>query len=220
MGGARNGRILRMALALSVAVHLVLASFVHVRPVEAIPEAKVGRVIIHIYVHPKPTPTPHIVHQIAQRPSQSVNRAPRPPHVRPNAHGPVVVAPPVEPTGEPNPPGNTEAPGSSGATHQPGPIGPPAPACSDPNVEAKTLVAVSPEQSTTDSYVSGNVTAMIKVDLDDTGRVTAVSVYQSTGSMELDRAALAAARASSYAPETRDCRPVAGSYLFKVEFSQ
>ena len=67
--------------------------------------------------------------------------------------------------------------------------------------------------------MGSSVTAMIKVDLDTDGHVTGVSVYASTGSLELDEAAMRAARESTYAPETRDCRPVAGSYLFKVEFS-
>ncbi len=44
------------------------------------------------------------------------------------------------------------------------------------------------------------------------------SIYESTGYLQLDRAAIAAARASRYAPEERDCKTVSGSYLFVVDF--
>ena len=58
----------------------------------------------------------------------------------------------------------------------------------------------------------------VRVDLDAGGNVVAVTVYESSGSMELDRAALNAARASSYAPEERNCQDISGSYLFTVNF--
>ncbi len=212
--------MLGAALAISLAVHLVLASFVHMHPVEAV-QYQATPVIIHIIVRPKRTPPPPQPHSVvAHRPTPSVRPLIPRPHVPPNPHGVVAVAPPV-PTGEPNAPGNTGTTGLGGANGQiDGPAITPGPACSEPNVEAKTLVAVSPEQSSSAFGVASDVTAMIRVDLDATGRVTGVSVYRSSGSPELNNAALDAARASTYAPEVRDCRAVPGSYLFKVEFSQ
>jgi len=217
MGAPKNRRMLGTALALSLLFHLVIAPFVRA-PVEAIPYTK-PPVIIHIYVRPKLEPTPK------PRPHVTVSHFPSVgPHVvRPHVpHGAVHVAiTPPEPTGEPNAPGNTGTNGPGGVIGQPAapPAEVPGPACSNPNVEAKTVVAVAPERTTDDFSAGTNSTAMIKVDLDANGRVTGASVYASTGSLELDRAALDAARASTYAPEMRDCQAVPGSYLFKVEFS-
>jgi TonB family protein len=221
MGATRNGRVLGAALAISLAVHLVLAGFIHVRPVEAT-AYRATPVIVHIYVHPKHTPPPQLqprIHAAAQHVAQDVRRPDRRPHVPSTPNGVVASAPPL-PTGEPHAPGNTGPTGPGGAPGQTdGPPTPPGPECSVPNAEAKTVIAISPDRTVTDSTVGTNVTAMIKVDLDAAGRVTGVSIYRSSGSLELDQAAMAAARESTYAPETRDCQPVAGSYLFKVEFS-
>jgi TonB family protein len=219
MGETRNSRMLGAALAISLAVHLILAGFVHVRPAKAI-IYHATPVIVHIYVHPKHTLPPKAQprsHTIAQH--QSVHRPDWRIHVPSRPNGVVAVASSL-PTGEPPAPGNTGPTGPDGANGQTTePSSPPAPACSDPNVEAKTTVAISPDQTSSGFAAGTNVTAMIKVDLDATGRVTGVSVYGSSGSVELDNAAMQAARESSYAPEMRDCQPVAGSYLFKVEFS-
>jgi TonB family protein len=59
----------------------------------------------------------------------------------------------------------------------------------------------------------------IRVTLSDTGEVVAAGVYDSSGNAQLDDAALAGAKASTYAPEIEDCRKITGSYLFRAEFS-
>ncbi len=214
--------MLAMALALSLTAHFILAAFVHVRPVEASMGRPTPVVITHIFVYPKPKPTPYVQPQphrefVAQN-LPSVHHSEQRTHVTQRPHGAGPAVPPSS-TGEPNAPGNTGKTGDGGTS---GPLTTPAetagPACSDPNAEARTLVAIAPD-SATGEIMGSSVTAMIKVDLDTDGHVTGVSVYASTGSLELDEAAMRAARESTYAPETRDCRPVAGSYLFKVEFS-
>ncbi len=48
--------------------------------------------------------------------------------------------------------------------------------------------------------------------------VLAATVFRSSGSPLLDRAALQAARQSSYAPEIDDCVKVAGDYIFRADF--
>lgn len=220
MGATKNRRMLGTALALSLLFHLVLAPFVRA-PVEAVPYTK-PPVIIHIYVRPTPAPPPkaqpHV--SVSQHDLPIVRPRVARPHVPRSSKGDVAITPPF-PTGEPNAPGNTGPNGPGGVIGQPvaPPTEAPGPACNDPNVEAKTINAVSPERTTTGFSADTNATAMIKVDLDASGRVTGVSVYASTGSMELDRAALDAARQSTYAPEMRNCQAVPGSYLFKVEFS-
>ncbi|HET9392672.1 MAG TPA: TonB family protein [Candidatus Rubrimentiphilum sp.] len=218
MDGKRNRRVLAAALAVSLAVHAVLATFVHVRFVEAKPY-QIPTVITHIWVRPKltPPPKPHTV-AFAHHPVQIVRPQIQRPHVAPNLHGVVAIASPGA-TGVPTAPGNTGTPG--GVIGQPDiPVGPPAPACSDPNVDAKTIVAISPDAPASAYGGATDVTAMIKVDLDASGRILGVSVYRSAGSLELDQAAMQAARQSTYSPEVRDCQAVPGSYLFKVEFSQ
>jgi TonB family protein len=60
---------------------------------------------------------------------------------------------------------------------------------------------------------------IIRVDLTDTGRVERSSVLTTSGSVVLDRAALQAANATRYAPETLSCTPIAGSYAVEVDFT-
>ncbi len=218
MGAPKNGRMLGIALALSLLFHLVVAPFVR-PPADAVPYVR-PPVIIHIYVRPAPQPPkprPHLTFSQHDLPIVSPQIART--HVPRKPTDYVAITPPL-PTGQPNAPGNTGTHGNGGVISQPvEPTGAPGPACSEPNVEAKTISAVSPDRTASGFDASTNVTAMIKVDLDASGRVTGVSVYASTGSLELDRAAMDAARESTYAPETRDCQAVPGSYLFKVEFS-
>lgn len=62
-------------------------------------------------------------------------------------------------------------------------------------------------------------TAQVQVTLDAVGHVTDARIYSSTGTMSLDRAAVEAARRSTYAPSIVDCQPAGGTYLFKVDFT-
>src|SRR5438270_624541 len=81
MDGKRNGRVLAAALAISLALHTVLATFVHISFVEAQPYEK-PPVITHLTVHPKPTPPPK-PHSVvtAHHPVQSVRPQIQWPHV-------------------------------------------------------------------------------------------------------------------------------------------
>ncbi len=125
--------------------------------------------------------------------------------------------PPPQPTGDPNDvatPGVDAAPTAAPFVATPTPK----PACSAPDIQAKTIDAQTPDKPD-DAQAQGLVgTVKVKVDLDASGAVLGASIYESSGSMELDRAALAAARRSSYAPEERECKDVPGSYLFTVDF--
>ncbi|HEX5275455.1 MAG TPA: energy transducer TonB [Candidatus Rubrimentiphilum sp.] len=212
--------MLGAALALSLLFHLVVAPFVR-PPADAVPYHAIP-VITHIWIRPTPQPPKppqHLRTPISHQLIPDVSLPAARPHDSRKPNGHVAITPSV-PTGEPNAPGNPGTNGPGGVIGQPAvPTGAPGPACSDPNVEAKTIDAISPDQTASGFAADTNVTAMIKVDLDASGSVTGVSVYASTGSMELDRAALQAARESTYAPEMRDCQAVPGSYLFRVEFS-
>jgi periplasmic protein TonB len=87
-----------------------------------------------------------------------------------------------------------------------------------PNVNASAAYAAEPEapQVATGMHLTG--TTYVQVDLDSSGAVLDARVAKSAGTPILDRAALAAARASVFRPEIRDCVPTSGSYLFLVEF--
>jgi TonB family protein len=60
--------------------------------------------------------------------------------------------------------------------------------------------------------------ATVRVDLSETGRVADVSLVRSAGSPILDRAALQVAKSMTYAPETKSCEPISGSYAVEVEY--
>ncbi|MHB8178926.1 MAG: energy transducer TonB [Vulcanimicrobiaceae bacterium] len=61
-------------------------------------------------------------------------------------------------------------------------------------------------------------TAAVKVQLDAHGRVVGTQIVAGTGNPGLDSLAAEMARRAEYAPATRKCRPVAGSYTFRVQF--
>jgi TonB family protein len=93
---------------------------------------------------------------------------------------------------------------------------PPRPACSQPFADARTIDAIAPESP--EDAAGLQISAQVQVTLDDRGRVLDAHVYQSTGVLSLDRAAVDAARRSTYAPSVVDCQPAGGTYLFRVDF--
>jgi TonB family protein len=92
--------------------------------------------------------------------------------------------------------------------------------CDVPNVPATTLDGVPPETPVIAANLHLTGTTVVEVNLDAHGTVVGATVAVPSGSPILDRAALAAAEASSFRPERRDCLPVAGSYLFDVVFPE
>lgn len=224
MNATSNGRIIRIAIAGSLAVHFIAALLVHPPSVEAQAAEKLSPAVIVHVIPPKPTPTPPpritIPKPHALRKTHSRTPVVHAPHL-PKRIGntkSIAIAVPSAPPGTPGPIEATTGPDilgpPTGPTSSPAPT--PKPACSAPDVPARTLVVQSP--SVPDSAPQTGTPAKIRVDLDASGNVRGVSVYESTGSMELDQAALSAARDSRYAPEEIDCKKVAGSYLFTVDF--
>lgn len=223
MSAVSNGRVLRIALAASVAVHLAVAAVLYAPPVTAAPEQQPQRTQIIKLQPPPATPTPPppkpALPQPRQRASIAQPQIHRPRIARVDTHDPHALPPPaIEPTGDPNPyPVETSGPPETSPTFAPAePTATPKPACSAPDVAAKTIVTQPADMPDDAAGYAGR--ARVKVDLDASGNVLNASIYESTGSMELDRAAVAAAQASRYAPEQRDCKNVSGSYLFVVDF--
>ena len=65
----------------------------------------------------------------------------------------------------------------------------------------------------------GNVSVRMLVRISATGAVTSVRVTQSSGDVDIDNAALDAARKSTYQPKIVACKAVPGTYLFIADFS-
>ena len=104
--------------------------------------------------------------------------------------------------------------GAQGSTPRPTPT--PAP-CARPNVAATTLRgarAVAPPMAEQQG-IQGSVQVVIS--LDENSRVVGARI-RSSPSAVLNPAALAAARASTFRTEIRDCRPLAADYIYTVEF--
>ena len=226
MKATSNGRVIRIALAVSLAVHLIVATLVHPPRVEAQAQEKPSpAIIVHIIPPtPRPTPPPRVVREKHQTQLQRPARRPFVDvvHVvsRHDKGKSVAFVPPAAAPGSPGPsdPG-TWGPGpDAGPTGMPEPTATPKPACSAPDLAARTTFVESP--SIPESAPQNSTIAKIRVDLDAEGNVLGASVYESAGLMELDQAALVAARHSRYAPEEINCKNVSGSYLFTVEFSQ
>ncbi len=61
--------------------------------------------------------------------------------------------------------------------------------------------------------------AVVQVDLDETGRVTNATVVRSTGNLVLDRAAIKTVQSASYEPASAGNVPVAGAFDIVVDFA-
>ena len=68
------------------------------------------------------------------------------------------------------------------------------------------------------SGVQPNATELIVTLGASEGAPLRVSVSRSSGFTGLDAAAVKAARSAVFAPETRDCAPVAGSYFLTIQY--
>jgi protein TonB len=116
------------------------------------------------------------------------------------ATGPAYTAPP-----------STAPPATPAAT--------PKPACAQPHVDATVTRPVEPDYPDMARQQGATGTVQVKVTLTAGGGVSSASVYRTSGNQSLDNAAVAAAQQSSYSPEIDNCQPVAGSYLFRADFS-
>jgi TonB family protein len=92
--------------------------------------------------------------------------------------------------------------------------------CATPDAPAATTYAALAEMPAIAVQYQMTGTTLVKVDLEPNGSIRDASVAKSSGAPFLDTAAVAAAKASSFSPEIHDCTPVAGSYIFQVDFTQ
>ena len=89
--------------------------------------------------------------------------------------------------------------------------------CARPNVPGSVVHAALLETPAMAAQqgIGGNV--QVVVSLDENSRVIGTRI-QSSPSAILNAAALAAARQTTYQTAIRDCRPIAGDYIFSIDF--
>lgn len=60
--------------------------------------------------------------------------------------------------------------------------------------------------------------SLVRIDLTSAGSLASERLYSSSGNRWLDAAALLSARMTRYTSETANCRHIAGSYIYEVDF--
>jgi TonB family protein len=91
-------------------------------------------------------------------------------------------------------------------------------ACAVDASPARITQSVIPEVPPLAKIQDLHGTAIVRVDLSETGSIVGASIKKSAGSSLLDRAAIETVKAMTYAPETRECKATAGSYAVDVKF--
>jgi TonB family protein len=202
----RARRLLFIAFALSLLIHLLIAVIVHPAAPSRQNQNEVvsiehRRMVIALTKKMPTPPPPKPVHTPAPAPAPPREKAPVA-----VAHGPaaggrgIATAPP--------------------ATPSPAPVPTPSPAgCIHPNAPAAVVATPAPPEIAPDARVSATSgTAQVKVQLDPSGAVTDTSVSQTSGNSSLDLVAVAMAHDARYSPALHDCKPIAGIYTFSVKF--
>jgi periplasmic protein TonB len=202
----RVPRVLLVAFALSLLLHLIVALILH--PTTPTPESQAEVVSIEhrpatIAVTKPPTPPP-------PRPKQTP--APRTASSAPPARkGPGSAG-----TMGGNAP--TPAPVVATATATPQPVTSAAD-CTRGDIAAAVTSTPAPPEIAPETRASGTSgVARVTVQLDSGGQVTGASIAQSTGNSSLDLVAVGMARAARYSPELHACKAVASSYTYSVKF--
>jgi hypothetical protein len=98
--------------------------------------------------------------------------------------------------------------------------------CPDPFHDARMTRFVQPLYSGASTHMGTAGSVFVKVALDQNGKVPtengvpATYVYKSSGNADFDKAARAAAAASTYEPETFACSPMPSTYIYRAYFSR
>lgn len=189
------------AFALSILVHVFLAFFLHPpQPTSREGMEPIRRVqleqIVRVTPAPRPRPTPRKAPSIVA-PHVVAARAPaRAPRAQPVAPASPVIAASIVPTRSP------------------------AGRCTQADAPAAVASAAEPPEIPADvrAQAVGGVAA-VRVQLDASGAVTSASIEESTHSPSFDALAIEMARDTQYSPARHDCKAVASSYLFRVEWA-
>lgn len=80
------------------------------------------------------------------------------------------------------------------------------------NVAAAVVVPAMPHYPKAAADVRVKLTIDVDVQLDEQGNVTGTEIEHSSGRDDIDQAAVDAAKATVYAPQRADCKPLASTY--------
>lgn len=201
----RGPRLLLVAFALSLLVHLIVAVIMH-PPVPTFESQAEVVSIVHrpatIAVAKVPTPPPP---RPKQTPAPKTLSSAPPARKGPGAAGNAGAGTPA-PT-----------PGVAAATPAPTPAA--QAGCASANAPAAVVATPAPPDIAVDARTSGTSgVALVNVALDATGQVTGADLAESTGNSSLDLVAVEMARDARYSPALRECKPVASAYKFSVKF--
>jgi periplasmic protein TonB len=202
----RAPRLLLVAFALSLLLHLVVALILH--PPMPTPENQAEVVSIQhrpatIAVRTIPSPPPPPKHTPMPRTQSSAPPARRKPASAGTSSGSSAASPTPAAVARATPqPATTSSPGCDQRN-------------TDPAVASTPAAPDIPTQARADGT---NGIVLINVQIDATGRVAGTNVTQSSGNSSLDLVAVSMARDARYTPALRDCKPVAGAYTFSVKF--
>jgi TonB family protein len=234
---ARSWNFLLYGFLISIALHLILGPFFkapHTQTEEETPQ----KVTVAKIPTPPPTPPPTPTPKPTPPPTPPPKETP-PPKQTPSPQQPKIKIHTIKQTNTHTTntelanqytKGNTEgipqgqgtaAPASAPPATPAPPPPPPTPKplmCARPNVEATTVHAIEPDMPAMAQQqgITGDVTVVIS--LDENSHILSATVDSSPSKL-LNAAALSAARQSTFQTEIRDCKPVAASYKFVVEFN-
>jgi len=97
--------------------------------------------------------------------------------------------------------------------------------CSRADAPAQPVRVIQPNYPPLALSASTTGSVLIKLSLSNTGEIHSVRLFADTlrgglGAQDIIRATILAAAAGTYAPEIRDCKPIAGTYIFKADYSR
>jgi len=228
---ARTTNFLLYGFALSILIHLLIGPLVQFKRTPEAPE-KVETVKIDRMPTPPPTP----------KPTPKPTPTPTPPPATPppkqqaikintlktNAHtgGPSEAAnthttgsDTGSPQGTSNSPQPSAAPvAATPAPPPPTPVPTPTPiACAVPNADARTISAAEPETPAIAQQQGITGEVVVQVSLDENSHLVSASVVKSPSAL-LNKAAIDAAKQSTFKTRIANCKPVADTYNFIVDF--
>ncbi len=211
MDRARTRRLIVIAFALSLFIHVLVASGLR-WPLEL--RSRDETEIVHVQ-HLHLTRIAHVPTPPPRTPP------PQTPPPRP-IPAPSRAAPPVTHSTSGSGPAGTAT--FSPATARPTPIAtvaalPTAKPCEHNDLPAALAASPPPPEISPQARADATSgTSRIRVTLDANGVVQTTAVASSSGSSSLDLVALSMARAAQYTPAQHDCKAVASDYVFSVKF--
>ena len=225
--GGRVRSFLGWAFVLSIAIHFLLAPVfprlnqrTEEQEVEKVSVTK--KIIVKVPTPPPPTPTPKPTPQ---------PQTTAPPQQKPQPQLKINVVHTTSKSSTSSSQNRYVAPksgteqgvpqgqGTAAPSQATAPPGTPKPACRNPYQDATVVQQAQADypESARDLGM-GEVTVQVQVTIAPSGALIGTRIFQSGGNMAFDRAAMAAARESSYSPKVVNCEPVTGDYIFKVTF--